>query len=93
MGLIGAAALAPHPMVDFGLGFVIPIHAHIGIGAVITDYLPGRKFPFINKVANVTLYALTLGTIYGLYQYNTNEIGISEGVRRLWKKEKVVKTQ
>lgn len=85
LGLLGAAFLVPGKMVDLALGVVIPLHCHIGFGAIITDYLPKRKFGLIYPLARFTLMAATVGTIYGLYQYNTKEVGICEGISRLWR--------
>lgn len=91
LGLVGSAYFTQHPLIDLGLAIVIPLHCHMGFGCIVTDYLPQRKFPVINKVTNFFLYALTVSTIYGLYEYNTKDVGITEGVRKLWKKENAVK--
>lgn len=91
LGLIGAAAVYPHAMVDFGLGFIIPLHCHIGFGSIITDYLPKRKFPVIYRFSTGILYASTALTIYGLYKYNTEDVGIVEGVKTIWNSKSLKK--
>jgi succinate dehydrogenase (ubiquinone) membrane anchor subunit len=89
LGLIAGAFVVPGKgFIDFALGIVIPLHSHIGFGSVITDYLPARKFPRIYLFARGLLGAATAGAIYGLYLYNTNDMGITEGVRSLWKANK-----
>lgn len=93
LGLVGAAAVYPHTMVDFALGFIVPLHCHIGFGAIITDYLPNRKFPVIYKFARGVLYATTALTVYGLYKYNTEDVGITEGVKAVWKAKKLKKSE
>ncbi len=85
LGACGAAFLIPGKSVDMTLGVLLPLHSHIGFGAIITDYLPSRKFPKVYLVARSILYASTVGVLYGLYQYNTTDVGICEGVRSLWK--------
>lgn len=90
LGLVGAAAVYPHAMVDFALGFVVPLHCHIGFGAIITDYLPARKFPVIYRFARGILYASTALTVYGLYKYNTEDVGITEGIKKIWKAKSVI---
>lgn len=90
-GLIGAAAFYPHSIVDFGLGIAVPLHCHIGFGSIITDYLPLRKFPVIYRFSRGVLYAATGLTIYGLYKFNTEDIGITEGVKKLWSAKKIQK--
>lgn len=91
LGLIGAAAVYPHAMIDFGLGIIIPVHCHIGFGAIITDYLPKRKFPVIYRFSRGILYASTALTIYGLYKYNTEDVGIIEGVKTIWNSKSFTK--
>ena len=85
LGLVGAAFLPPHRAGDLMLGVVIPLHCHLGFGAIITDYVPKRKFPIIYPVARAALLLATTGAIYGLYKYNTEDVGLTEGVARLWK--------
>jgi succinate dehydrogenase (ubiquinone) membrane anchor subunit len=84
LGLVGAALISPHKAVDFALGVVLPLHCHLGFDSVIVDYLPKRKFPTIYPLVKALLYIATAGTLYGLYQYNTKDVGISEGFGRLW---------
>ena len=89
LGVIGGAAVYPHPLVNFALGFVIPLHCHIGFGAIITDYLPKRKFPIVYAFSRGILYASTALTMYGLYKYNTEDVGIIEGVKKIWATKKL----
>jgi succinate dehydrogenase (ubiquinone) membrane anchor subunit len=77
-------ATNPNYIVDFGLTFSLPLHAYLGMGAIITDYLPQRKFPFIYRFVRTLLYAVTGLTVYGLYKFNTNDIGISALVKKIW---------
>lgn len=86
--LIGTAIYFPSSAVNMALGVALPIHIHTGFGAIITDYLPKRKFPMTYPVMRMLLYAATAGTLYGLYQFNTKDVGISEGMRRLWMAKK-----
>ncbi len=83
-GLIGAAVACPHKMIDFALGFVVPLHCHIGFGSILTDYLHPRKFPVVGRFSKGLLYAATGLSMYGLYRYNTEDVGITEGVKKLW---------
>lgn len=76
--------IGPNPIVDFGLGLVLPVHCHLGFSAIITDYLPKRKFKYIHSASVFTLYIVTLLSMYGCYEYNTNSIGITAFVGKLW---------
>ena len=80
----------PSSTVDFLLGFLMPLHCHLGFGQIITDYLNKRKIGSVGSgLVVATLYAATALTTYGLYQFNTNDIGITEFVKRLWQGKQV----
>ncbi|CAO3596719.1 unnamed protein product [Absidia cylindrospora] len=83
--VIGAQlALGASPVTDTLLGVVLPLHLHIGFDACITDYFNPRKAPVLGKVMTATLYASTAATLVGCYQFNTNDIGLTEFIARLW---------
>ncbi|CAO3596905.1 unnamed protein product [Absidia cylindrospora] len=83
--IIGAQlALGASPVTDTLLGVVLPLHLHIGFDACITDYFNPRKAPVLGKVMTATLYASTAATLVGCYQFNTNDIGLTEFIARLW---------
>ena len=49
------------------------------------DYLPARKYgAVVYQVAINSVRALTLLTMYGLYELNANDIGITNAVKALW---------
>lgn len=73
---------AGNAWVDFGLAFAIPLHTHIGLDAIVTDYLPYRKFGSVFTIASWALKGLTALVIYGAYSFNTNDIGITELVKK-----------
>ena len=87
LGLLPTMILLPEPssLVDMSLTFLLPIHCHLGWSAIITDYLPKRKFPLVYPAVKGFLFFATLATTYGLYYFNTNDIGISAFVKRLWR--------
>ncbi|KAJ3162469.1 membrane anchor subunit of succinate dehydrogenase, Sdh4 [Geranomyces michiganensis] len=82
--LIAPFIVGSHPLVDLGLGVVIPLHSHIGFGALLSDYAAPHKYPVAGRIASATLYAATGLVLYGCYQFNTNDVGITEFVKRLW---------
>lgn len=86
IGLVGAAMTLPGPShtIDFGLGLILPLHAHVGLAGIILDYLPARRFPRIYPVMMGTLYAGTALTGLGLFMFNTKDVGITEAVSRIW---------
>lgn len=78
--------IGPHPYIDFGLAFLLPVHCHLGMQQVVLDYYHKRNHPMLSKVLNGLLWTFTLGATYGLYRFNTTDVGITEGVRRVWTK-------
>ena len=46
-----------------------------GFDSSLKDYLHERKFPVIGPIMKWTLRILTGGALYGLYEFNTNDIG------------------
>jgi succinate dehydrogenase hydrophobic anchor subunit len=84
VGLIPAAFMVSHPGIDYALGVVLPLHCHLGLMQVITDYVPKHKFPIIHRVTSNGLRLTTLLTLYGLYLLNSQDIGITATVAKLW---------
>ena len=83
--LIGSAFIVgSNPYIDLALGVILPLHCHIGFDACIQDYFPKRKTPGIYKAMQAALYGSTALVLYGAYQFNTNDVGITEGIKRLW---------
>lgn len=72
------------PICDGLLGVVLPFHIHLGFDSCITDYLPKREYPRLHKVAMWTLRGSTALVMWGCYEINTNEVGLTEIVQRLW---------
>ena len=85
--LIGFPLIAgPSKTCDFLLGVALPIHCHMGFGQVVNDYLnPSKIGSVANKGVMGALYGATALTMYGLYKFNTQDVGITEFVRNLWR--------
>ncbi|KAF5350172.1 hypothetical protein D9756_009146 [Leucocoprinus leucothites] len=73
-----------HPILDGLLGVSLLVHSHIGFDGLIVDYLHPRKFPVLGKVCTWALRATTVATLVGIYQFNTNDIGITELIAKVW---------
>ncbi|KDQ58287.1 hypothetical protein JAAARDRAFT_35097 [Jaapia argillacea MUCL 33604] len=85
--LTGAAfAVSPtaYPLIDGLLAVSLVVHSHIGFDSVLVDYLHKRKFPIIGPVASWSLKFATIGTLVGLYQFNTQDIGLTELIVKVW---------
>lgn len=58
----------------------LPIHNHMGIDVLLTDYVKGVLDP-IAKAVNYSLMAATSG---GLLYFNYTDMGICEAMAKLW---------
>ncbi|KAF9922129.1 membrane anchor subunit of succinate dehydrogenase, Sdh4 [Linnemannia zychae] len=80
-----SAMSGAHPITDSLLGVVVPIHAHLGFDAMVTDYLhPGKAGVFGNKAAVWGLRGATLLVLYGCYEFNAHDIGLTEFIKKAW---------
>ncbi|THH31695.1 hypothetical protein EUX98_g2501 [Antrodiella citrinella] len=73
-----------YPLLDGLLGISLVMHSHIGFDAVLVDYLHVRKFRILGPVASWTLRATTVAVLVGVYQFNTNDIGLTELIAKVW---------
>ncbi|KAH7390883.1 mitochondrial succinate dehydrogenase cytochrome b560 subunit D [Phaeosphaeria sp. MPI-PUGE-AT-0046c] len=78
------AAGSLNPVTDSILCALLVVHSHIGFEACIIDYFPSKRVPTVRKAA---MWALRIGTVtlgIALYSFETNDVGITEAVARLW---------
>ena len=85
LGLFPAAFIIQDKSIDYAIGALLPAHAYLGLQSSITDYLHQRKFPVINFISINTLRVATLGLFYGLYKLNSQDVGITETLKKLWR--------
>ncbi len=71
--------------VDLALGVMIPAHAYFGTKLIIHDYLP----PVIEKIAHIILLILVLGMFFGIMKVNLSGEGVTECIKKLWRRNKV----
>ncbi|KAL7273773.1 membrane anchor subunit of succinate dehydrogenase, Sdh4 [Rhizina undulata] len=79
------AAGSLNPVTDAILGATIVIHSHIGFESIIIDYIPRNKYPGIRKAFMWALKGATVLVLVGFYEFETNDVGITEAVKRIWK--------
>jgi len=91
-----AASLVPLTITPFATGSLSPvmdsvllaallIHSHIGFQACIIDYFPEKRVPKTRALAKWSLRAATLAVAVGLYEFETNDVGVTEAIKRVWK--------
>ncbi|CUS10955.1 unnamed protein product [Tuber aestivum] len=74
------AAGSINPVTDAILGATIVIHSHIGFESMVIDYIPHRRYPTLRKGALWALKGATVLVLVGLYEFETNDVGITEGL-------------
>lgn len=78
------AGASMHPLADSVLAGLIIIHSHIGFQSIITDYVPSKRVPKSRMFFDWVLRIGSLVVAYGFYEFETNDVGLVEGVKRLW---------
>ena len=62
----------------------ILVHSHMGIQAVFIDYVPNGTYPTLRKIVMWGLNLATALVGLGLYEFETNDVGITEAIKRVW---------
>ncbi|KAI0764862.1 mitochondrial inner membrane protein [Fomes fomentarius] len=73
-----------YPIIDGLLGVSLVMHSHIGFDALLVDYVHARKFRLLGPSLKWILRATTVGVLVGVYQFNTNDIGLTELIAKTW---------
>ncbi|KAL2798761.1 CybS-domain-containing protein [Aspergillus keveii] len=79
------AAGTLNPTMDAVLCSLLILHSHVGFQASIIDYFPTRRVPKTATFLNWLLRGFTLTTAIGLYEFETNDVGLTEAIKRIWK--------
>ncbi|KAL6237807.1 hypothetical protein BDW75DRAFT_61727 [Aspergillus navahoensis] len=79
------AAGSLNPVTDAVLCSLLVLHSHVGFQASIIDYFPTRRVPKTSTFLNWLLRGFTLTTAVGLYELETNDVGLTETIKRVWK--------
>jgi succinate dehydrogenase (ubiquinone) membrane anchor subunit len=79
------AAGSLNPTIDAVLCGGLLLHSHFGFQQVIIDYIPKRTHARLHKLFWWGLNAATLTVGVGLYEFETNDIGVTEAIKRVWK--------
>lgn len=70
---VGFAKHGSSAILDGALALTLVVHSHIGFDCILADYLHKRKFPIAGPLGAWSVRALTLTTLYGLYEFNTSK--------------------
>lgn len=64
------------------------IHSHMGFQSVIIDYIPTHTYAKLRKFFMWGLNFATLIVGIGLYEFETNDVGVTEAIKRIWTAKK-----
>jgi len=73
-----------NPLTDAILCGTLLIHSHIGFESLIVDYIPTKRLPKTRKLFDWGLKLATVVVGVGLYEFETNDVGLTEGIKRIW---------
>lgn len=90
-----SAGLVPLTIAPFAAGSLNPtldalfcagilIHSHIGFQSIIIDYVPTWRLPKTRRAFMWALNAATLLVGVGFYEFETNDVGLTEAIKRIW---------
>ncbi|KAH8197605.1 hypothetical protein TruAng_008237 [Truncatella angustata] len=79
------AAGSLNPVLDATLVGMIVIHSHTGFQNILIDYIPNSRYPRMRKLFMWGLNAATVLVAIGLYEFETNDVGVTEAIKRVWK--------
>jgi len=68
------------------LGIALPVHAHIGMSGILTDYVPKFSKGALGP-ARFALVAVTGVTLVGLLKHNLTGDGMVKSIKNLWVKK------
>ncbi|KAL7645407.1 UNVERIFIED_CONTAM: hypothetical protein RMT77_003793 [Armadillidium vulgare] len=86
LGTIPSAFVISNPVTEYLLAFLLTVHAHWGIEAIVCDYVRSSVFGnFIPKFAMALVYGLSSLTLGGLIYFIYTDVGIINAVKLLWK--------
>lgn len=78
------AAGSLNPTLDAVLCGVLLVHSHLGMQSIIIDYVPKRRYPGAHRLVWWGLNAATAVVGLALYEFETNDVGLTEAIRRIW---------
>lgn len=86
LGVLPAAAVIPHPIMDYAVALSLVVHIHWGIEAIVVDYIRPSIFgPVIPKISVALVYILSSLALGGIFLFNYTDVGITQAARMIAK--------
>ncbi|KAI5299037.1 membrane anchor subunit of succinate dehydrogenase, Sdh4 [Ascosphaera pollenicola] len=78
------AGASLNPIMDSILCSILVLHIHSGFQSIIIDYLPPNRVPKTAALFKWGLRAATLTVAAGLYEFETNDVGVTAALKKVW---------
>ncbi|ORX86081.1 hypothetical protein BCR32DRAFT_229252 [Anaeromyces robustus] len=89
--VVASGIIGHHMFIDVILGGLLPMHVYYTFQDLIFDYIPYRRYPKVNKFLIWILRGVTIISLYSMFKFNTEDIGISDAAKQAWSSAKTHK--
>ncbi|TKA33241.1 hypothetical protein B0A50_00794 [Salinomyces thailandicus] len=79
------AAGSLSPLLDGAFISLLIVHTYMGFGNIITDYLPKWRVPRWRMFFDYANLLAVFVVGWGWYEFETNDVGLTEAVKRIWR--------
>lgn len=84
LGVLPAAWVIPHPLMDYAVATSLVVHVHWGVEAIVVDYIRPSIFgPVIPKVSVALVYVLSILAASGLFIFNWTDVGMTQAFKMI----------
>ena len=73
-----------HLPITFPSSHAASQHTNVRSRSSVTDYFPKWRVPKTRKALDYVLTACLFLVGWGWYEFETNDVGLTEGIRRVW---------
>ncbi|ORX55271.1 hypothetical protein BCR36DRAFT_346929 [Piromyces finnis] len=80
-----------HMFIDVLLGVLLPMHVFYTFQDLVFDYIPSRRYPRANKALIWIIRIITIISLFSMFKFNTEDIGISDAAKQAWNSAKIHK--
>jgi len=89
--VVASGIVGHHMFIDVMLGALLPMHVYYTFQDLIFDYIPSRRYPRANKYLIWLLRLTTVISLFSMFKFNTQDIGISDAAKQAWNAAKTQK--
>jgi len=89
--VVASGIVGHHMFIDVLLGVLLPMHVYYTFQDLVFDYIPSRRYPRLNKFLIWIIRITTLISLFSMFKFNTEDIGISDAAKQAWNAAKTQK--